>query len=146
MPDERKPVICPWCKLRGEHSVMTKQRLSQGMTFGIDFYFCPKCEARSPHIHTIDGNWDAAEEAAYAAATRTPPNRPLTEEQIMQCAVNVPLFCIYAKDQECRCVVFASDIQVEYKYRAEMGQMFFRDFPTPADIEAARKERDTNAR
>jgi len=128
MSDERKPVICPWC---GWEMVA---REGQDIFHGkYNAYVCEGCESVSPIAYS--------EDSAYTAATRTPPNRPLTEEQI------------YESDDKDAIWAYENGVLYEPISAAKTWEllscenykdtMFFACKPTPADIEAARKERDT---
>lgn len=138
MSEERKPVICPWCKNKGIESLMTKQRDSVGMELGDDYYYCPLCDSHSPHIHTVGGEWDIADKECYAAANRTPPNLPLTFDGMAALDESDAVWVV-SKDGAV-CVVNGLDA---YEYAGyEYDALFFARKPTPADIEAARKELD----
>ena len=135
MSDERKPVMCPWCKLSGCNVVMAKQRESVGMTTGEDYYFCPECHSHSPHIATSDGNWDKASNDCYLAATRTPPNLPLTQEQVEEMPRNAAIWEVTPSNGLVG-LEFAGII----KSFVRSDSLYFAAPPTPADIAAARKE------
>lgn len=136
MSDERKPVMCPWCKLSGCNVVMAKQRESVGMTTGEDYYFCPECHSHSPHIATSDGNWDKASNDCYLAATRTPPNKPMTFDG-MVALDEADAVWVVSKDGAV-CVVNGLDALEYAGY--EYDALYFARKPTPEDIEAARKK------
>lgn len=63
---ERKPVICPWCG--GEMKLCSEDWDSDVMWSAT--YCCIGCKSTSPEINC--NTREDAEEAAYAAATRTP--------------------------------------------------------------------------
>jgi ribosomal protein L37AE/L43A len=64
MSEERKPVVCPWCWR--DMVAREAQDIFHGKH---NVYVCEACEAVSPIAYS--------DKAAYAAATATPPNRPL---------------------------------------------------------------------
>lgn len=131
MSEERKPVVCPWCKNKGIESLMTKQRDSVDMESGDDYYYCLSCHSHSPHIHTVGGEWDMADKECYAAATTTPPNRPLTDMTARELCETMNAAM---KQTEALAVELASRTGLPVKVVVEAGQ--------PADIAAARKERE----
>ncbi len=85
---------------------------------------------------------EEARKLAYEAATRRPPNKPLTEEQIMEmindeaiwsCGRDSEGYDIYVHD--------AWDTRAHLKNADFEDYLFFAAKPTEADIEAARKDR-----
>lgn len=123
MLDERKPVICPWCG--GEMTLMVEEAYEY-------HYKCYSCEACAPTAIT--------EDAAYAAATCTPPNRPLTLPELFDLDGNAD--AVWVVDSGCGTVVMGAEEASEWASDADTV-LFFAHKPTPEDIEAARKERDT---
>lgn len=95
-------------------------------------YRCCGCNAMSPPKET--------EEDACAAATRRPPNLPLTKEQIMGMPDDDALWLI---GQRCGSVTVysAGEIKREIKYYTDVAFAFSAK-PAPDDIEAARKKAD----
>ena len=133
MSDERKPVICPWC---GWEMVA---REGQDIFHGkYNAYVCDGCEAVSPIAYS--------EDAAYVAATRTPPNRPLTHEQVLAMDPYDAVWMISVNPAPIpmRSVRAAEWVQRQLTDRSGGEWMdrklLFADKPAPADIEAARKE------
>lgn len=130
MSDERKPVICPWC---GWEMVA---REGQDIFHGkYNAYVCEGCEAVSPIAYS--------EDAAYAAATATPPNRPLTREQVESMPDLAAVWNVSIKRverggdgigvQTARVVKRYLDKQWVWE-----DEIMFAAPPTPADIAAAR--------
>lgn len=87
---------------------------------------------------------DEAIEVAYLAATPTPPNRPMTREQVEAMddldAVWIAHYCVTPEMfEQTPTIMLAREIK-----RAECKMLGFAWLyakrPTPADIEAARKE------
>ena len=125
MSDERKRVLCPWC---GWEMVA---REGQDIFHGkYSAYVCEGCEAVSPISYS--------EDSAYVAATRTPPNPPLTLEGMAELDESDAVWVV-AKDGTV-CVVNGLDALEYAGY--EYDALYFAANPSPADIEAARKERD----
>ena len=135
MSEERKPVMCPWCKLSGCNVVMAKQRESVGMTTGEDYYFCPECHSHSPHIATSDGNWDKASNDCYLAATRTQPNKPMTLPELFDLADDDAAWVVSENGK-----IWAMGAECAQEWASEERCLFFARKPTNADIAAARKE------
>lgn len=126
MPDERKPVICPWCGFEMAAYTISIQGYSGEKKC---FYECAQCCARSPMAVT---NRDA-----YAAATRTPPNRPMDYKTIYNLTDREPVWRVDKDDD----VIVLGGYNAWRKYDA-VRYLYFAANPSPADIEAARKERD----
>lgn len=127
MSEERKPVICPWC---GWEMVA---REGQDIFHGkYNAYVCEGCEAVSPIAYS--------EDAAYAAATRHPPNRPLTREQVEKLDDLDAVWVVRGRG-DAYTIMVVEAMRLEHVYTN--GEVMFGHRPTPADIEAARKERNT---
>ena len=125
MADERK-VICPWC---GWDMVA---REGQDIFHGkYNVYVCDGCEETSPIAYS--------EDAAYAAATRTPPNRPLTLPELFD--LDGVADAVWVVDSKSGTRVMSAEEACEWASDADTVLFFVRK-PTPADIEAARKELD----
>ena len=79
---------------------------------------------------------EMSEESAYLAATRTPPNRPLTREQVEALDDLSAVWVVGETD-----IVLMSVGEFKRTYGWCMRYMWmFASKPTHADIEAARKE------
>lgn len=135
--DERKPVICRYC-----HKVMW--RAGRKYRTGYKHFYACDCGASSPP--------EVAEETAYAAATRTPPNRPLTREQAIRS--DLPVWVEYIDyPDESRLAFVCSGEEENTLFMTSKGSaafnedynaetmLFFSEPPTLADIEAARAEK-----
>jgi len=124
MSDERKPVICPWC---GWEMVA---REGQDIFHGkYSAYVCDVCEAVSPIAYS--------EDAAYAAANATPPNRPMDYKTIYNLTDREPVWRVDKDDD----VIVLGGYNAWRKYDA-VRYLYFAANPSPADIDAARKEGD----
>jgi hypothetical protein len=126
MSDERKPVICPWCGWE-----MVAREGQDIFHRKYNAYVCEGCEAVSPIAYS--------EDAAYTAATRTPPNRPLTLPELFDLDGNMD--AVWVVDSGCGTIVMGAEEACEWASDADTVLFFVRK-PTPADIEAARKEDD----
>ena len=127
MSDERKPVIRPWCG--GE----MERRQGRDVFHGTHYYYeCSICESKAPIAYGENG--------ACAAATRIPPNRPLTREQV-EAMDDMDAVWMHLEKQDHILVFSAKSILTSYMPVPIGASMFARN-PTPADIETARKERD----
>lgn len=133
MSDERKPVMCPWCG--GEmvrSAIIARARGCYKAT-----YRCKKCKISAPFGET-KSTWREAEDDAYLAATHRPPNRPMTREQVEE----MPDLAAVWSHGTLLCQLHAAkDVRRFIQRGWTDGEMFFAAHPTPADIEAARKER-----
>jgi hypothetical protein len=134
----------PKCKYCGSEMVKQMQSRFNQMMGTKEYhghYACQMCGSSAPESEYLT-DLSAAEESAYAAATRTPPNRPLTRAQVAEkdgydavWRVNKMSGYLYrpmsAKDVrdliECESVNYCENL------------WYFAAKPTPADIEAARK-------
>lgn len=124
MSEERKPVVCPWC---GWDMVA---REAQDIFHGkYNVYVCEACEAVSPIAYS--------DKAAYAAATATPPNLPLTREQVEAMDEWDAVWETYGHE--------ISGVAPAKTYRYDLDAyhlfatvMLFARKPTPDDISAAR--------
>jgi hypothetical protein len=97
-------------------------------------YVCEGCEAVSPIAYS--------EEAAYTAATRTPPNRALTREQV-EAMDDQDAVWIVRKGTGKICVGPAREaVAILISLEGYSRFWFFAALPTPADIEAAREKPD----
>lgn len=128
MPDERKPVICPWC---GWEMVA---REGQDIFHGkYNAYVCDGCEAVSPIAYS--------EDAAYAAATATPPNLPLDKDSLLRLNPSSDaVWYVIEGWKESSQVISAHSAQDDPVYWLAPDMLLFAAKPTPEDIEAARKE------
>lgn len=143
MTDDKKPILCPWCKKRGIDVEMTKQRKSTDMLYGEDYYFCVECHSTSPHIHTSNGDWAAASEACYAAAVYEKPNRLLTDEQLDAMPdMDAVWGVVQLTDADSKACGYSASLMPVYLARriGILGDFFrfkFSKNPTRADIDAA---------
>ena len=127
MSEERKPVMCPWC---GWEMVA---REGQDIFHGkYSAYVCEGCEAVSPIAYSGD--------AAYAAATATPPNRPLTLAEIKNRDDFDAIWWVRKNDNQTFVFAVYEFKGMTSEFSAE--RWAFAAKPTSADIEAARKERN----
>lgn len=85
--------------------------------------------------------WKDTIEAAYAAATSTPPNLPLTREQV-EALPNDDAVWVYTKTGT-DAWVHSAYYAKEYLVRCGGDEIYFAAKPTAAEVEAARKERTT---
>ena len=122
MSEERKPVICPWCGYEMSLMSVSDEPYER-------WYKCYNCEARSPIALT--------DEAAYAAATRRPPNRPLTLPELFDLEDDDAAWVVAENGK-----IYAMGAECAQEWAGEEHCLFFAVKPTPADIEAARKERN----
>ena len=95
------------------------------------------------HAYRCECGWtsppEMSEESAYLAATRTPPNRPLTLKDMTEYDESDAVWVV-SRDGHVAVVNGLDALEYAgYEYDA----LFFARKPSPADIEAARKERDT---
>jgi len=128
---ERKPVLCPWC---GGEMVSASTGYCDG--FSIVWMQC-KCGAESPKNRARD---DALLEAAYLAATRRPPNRPLTLAEIKNRDDFDAIWWVRKNDNQTFVFAVYEFKGMTSEFSAE--RWAFAAKPTPEDIEAARKERN----
>lgn len=138
MTDERNPVLCPWCGFEMAAYTISIQGYSGEKTC---FYECAQCCARSPIAIT---NKDA-----YAAATRRPPNRPMTREQIENSGLqdNDAVWIMSRTNENAALHLIdgcsLKQLMWECRISADTNTwVWLRRKPTPEDIEAARKERN----
>ena len=122
MSDERKPVVCPWC---GCDMVAREwQDIFHGK---YNVYVCDGCEATSPIAYS--------EDTAYLAATRTPPNKPLTLPELFDLADDDAAWVVTENGK-----IWAMGAECAQEWASEERCLFFASKPTNADIAAARKE------
>ena len=127
MSEERKPVVCPWCGFEMAAYTISIQGYSGEKTC---FYECAQCCARSPIAIT---NKDA-----YAAATRRPPNRPLTLAEIKNRDDFDAIWWVRKNDNQTFVFAVYEFKGMTSEFSAE--RWAFAAKPTPEDIEAARNE------
>ena len=121
--DERKPVICPWC---GWDMVA---REGQDIFHGkYNVYVCDGCEATSPIAYS--------EDTAYAAATKRPPNLPLTREQA-EAMDDLDAVWMHLEMSDHILVSSVKSILTS-SMPVPVGAIMFARKPTPEDIAAAR--------
>jgi hypothetical protein len=133
MSEERK-VICP-C---GKEMMLMGDNGTHGPAFKVYpapqnakwFNYICECGWSSP---TAEGRT-----AAYAAAMKRPPNLPLTREQLRTMPEHTPVF-IAAENWIL--LESSESALLDYDAGSATGCMYFATLPSPADIEAARKER-----
>ncbi len=143
MADERKPVTCPQgheMKLAVEHRQYAWTRPSLPPHW-FAHYYCD-CGWIAPD----DGGGDTKQEAinaAYAAATRRPPNKPLTREQIYKMHDLDAIWIVYPDEKDREPCVMPVIFLTSGGMRDEQLKhcIIFASNPTPADIEEARKAR-----
>ena len=140
MSEERNPVICPWC---GEEMVFRVNYHGQDEDEDLGrrclgTHACEQCGANSPQIDT----WECSVEMdAYRAATQRPSNLPLTKAQVEGMS---GLDAVWIVNTSHIGIKSAAWLQQELRdvfadvWSAK--KLFFAAPPTPADIEAARKE------
>lgn len=117
---EERNVMCPWC---GWDMVA---REAQDIFHGkYNVYVCEACEAVSPIAYS--------DKAAYAAATATPPSRPLTRQQVEAMPKNTPVW-VYTHGGN----PYALRTAEECRHLTSAYYIFECARPTPADIAAAR--------
>ena len=126
MSDERNPVLCPWCGFEMAAYTISIQGYSGEKTC---FYECAQCCARSPMAVT---NRDA-----YNAATRRPPNLPLTLPELFALADDDAVWVVADNGK-----IYAMGAECAQEWASEEHCIFFSRKPTPEDIEAERKERN----
>lgn len=135
MSNEHKPVICPWCGLemfRNPHLPYSTWNKEKGeWEFEGQVNYACVCGAQSP---IKESTKEAIEEA-----TRRPPNRPLTLPELFDLDGNMD--AVWVVDSGCGTVVMSAEEACEWASDADTVLFFVRK-PTPADIEAARKELD----
>lgn len=118
---EERNVMCPWC---GWDMVA---REAQDIFHGkYNVYVCEGCEAVSPIAYS--------DKAAYAAATATPPNRPLTREQV---EAMDDLDAVWIVGETAVMIQSAGGVKRTYGWCLNILMVFSHN-PTPADIAAAR--------
>lgn len=135
-PDEHK-VICPCGEAMNEIIIKSTSAVDEKYRFSSQ-YRCV-CGWSAPIRY---GKTESeAHEAAYAAATRRPPNKPLNREQIRRLSPDDAIWTYqlhgdlvwvlsarYVQNYILPCLGWESDIM-------------FASKPSPADIDAARKDR-----
>ena len=128
MSDERKPVICP-C---GEEMILCCDQADCGNYYAQYDCDCgwssPQCERRTEQ---------EAIEAAYEAATRKPPNRPLTLPELFDLGDDDVVWTVFENGR-----IWAMGARGAQAWLTDEHYLLFARKPTPADIEAARKERN----
>jgi len=134
--DENKPVICPWCG-RAMFRTPCKQGLrwieeTKEWVHEGEINFTCICGAQTP----IKENTPTAIKAAMD--THRPPNRPLTREQVAEMPALSGVW-VY-EDNENILLETAETAIIDYEEGISTGCIYFSAPPTPADIEAARKE------
>jgi hypothetical protein len=82
---------------------------------------------------------DEAIQAAYLAATATPPNPPLTREQV-EAMPKMAAVWVYFSAKYYPMVMSA---RIATMMKHPIGSLFFAAPPTPADIKAAQMEKAT---
>ena len=127
MSDGRK-VICPWCGFEMAAYTISIQGYSGEKTC---FYECAQCCARSPMAVT---NRDA-----YNAATRRPPNLPLTREQVEALEPKMTPIWYATINLGLLGMIEAYVAQSDPVYWMHDGMLLFARKPNPADIAAARE-------
>ena len=137
MSEERK-VVCPWCgekMVRNPHLPFSRwNKTTQDWEHEGQVNFACVCGAQSP-IRT-----STREAIAAAYATATPPNRPLTREQVEAMDDLDAVWCCY-QDGAPRMNAYQTTVRWAKTYGSlcERPYMTFRRLPTPADIAAARE-------
>lgn len=119
---EKKVVKCPWC---GWDMVA---REGQDIFHGkYSVYVCEACESCSPVAYSA--------EAAYLAATSTPPNPPLTLAELFTLDDTDAVWIVSGNGK-----IMAMGAECAQEWASEERCLFFAVKPTTADIEAARKD------
>lgn len=138
MPNEHNPVKCPWCG--PDHAmepISNEHPLNHQWTA---YFMCGTCCAGTPNAY--GKSEQEAIEAAYAAATRTPPNLPLTLKDMTEYDESDAVWVVSMDGN----VAVVNGLDALEYAGYEYGALFFARKPSPADIEAARKAVDTDAR
>jgi hypothetical protein len=84
--------------------------------------------------------WDGKKDDAYLAATRRPPNLPLKKDQIMALPSGTPVVCSPKGMAGFTVIHLSETVQKRYNALLSWEYDFWMTVPTPADIEAARKQ------
>jgi hypothetical protein len=138
---EQKPVICPWCGGKMKLSPMVSGTDTGFMELEGLYYTRYGCENPECFIDAPKGDWKAtkkaAKEAAYAAATRRPPNLPMAYKTSEVIGDDDPVW-IYRWNGEKYSFQFGLDESTRL-FCAVNGMYVFAAKPTLADIDAARK-------
>ena len=131
MSDERKPVMCPWC---GGEMQMTMKPMWDSDSVRCQM-ICGRCGAASPKRHGGKDDQQSLIEAAYAAATATPPNLPLTLPALFELEADDAAWVVSENGR-----IWAMGAECAQEWASEERCLFFASKPTNADIAAARKE------
>jgi hypothetical protein len=141
-------VMCPWCgsEMRLPPTgceIDEKSGMRQARYCCINIW----CKAGAP-LGAWETTESAAIQAAYLAATRRPPNLPLTKEQIMAMQDDAAVWGVSVlRDNEGpdRITVASAaelkELLSDYPYTAFLEGIYFAALPSSADIEAGRKEK-----
>ena len=125
-------VKCPWCKLRGEDVEMNVDMLN--LEYNKDYRLrCPRCRATSMARDTKG--------ELFEAATATPPNLPLTREQV-EAMNDIDAVWTYDASWPYDNALVLICAAGWLKQGNRTGWLWFAHRPTAADIAAAKAGKD----
>ena len=130
-------VLCPWCGRTMQYKSWRDYDIARLQDMHEGWFECIGCMATSPTVKMDEKEFVC--QAAYEAATRRPPNKPLTLPELFDLDPESDAVWIYDSSWEKPIRAMSAEEACEWASDADTV-LFFASKPTAADIDAARKE------